>query len=132
MVERLTGQRFSLTYIPQGDPTNDSETMRYRLAKLCQSAFKTDPPQGEQSPQASGPHIAGSSVGFAFSGSGFCSRFALGEAERCVPGLDDSAVVRDAIKQGSRHLGVTEHRHPFAELEIRRDDETGGFIHLCR
>jgi hypothetical protein len=42
-------------------------------------------------------------VGFAFSGSGFVAGFALGEAERCVPGLDDAAVVRDAIKQGSRH-----------------------------
>src|SRR6056297_2818697 len=109
MVERLTGQRFSLTYIPQGDPTNDSETMRYRLAKLCQSAFKTDPPQGEQSPQASGPHIAGSSVGFAFSGSGFCSRFALGKTVRCVAGLDDAAMVSDPIKQRGGHLGIAKH-----------------------
>jgi len=70
-------------------------------------------------------------VGFAFSGSGFVAGFALGEAERCVPGLDDAAVVRDAIKQGRRHLGVTEYRHPFAELEIGRDDDTGGFIQFA-
>lgn len=29
-----TGQRFSLTYLSQSDPVNDSDTMRYRLAKL--------------------------------------------------------------------------------------------------
>lgn len=34
MNDRPTGQRFSFTYLPQGDPTNDSKTMRYRLAKL--------------------------------------------------------------------------------------------------
>ena len=34
MSDRPSGQRFSLTYLPQNDPTNDSETMRYRLAKL--------------------------------------------------------------------------------------------------
>lgn len=34
MDNRPTGQRFSLTYLPQGDPVNDSKTMRYRLAKL--------------------------------------------------------------------------------------------------
>lgn len=34
MNDRPTGQRFSLTYLPQSDPAKDSETMRYRLAKL--------------------------------------------------------------------------------------------------
>lgn len=34
MNDRPKGQRFSLTYLPQGDPLDDSETMRYRLAKL--------------------------------------------------------------------------------------------------
>ncbi|WP_297772451.1 hypothetical protein [uncultured Roseovarius sp.] len=36
-------------------------------------------------------------MGFAFSGSGFVAGFALSEAERCAPGLDDAAVVRDEI-----------------------------------
>lgn len=34
MTDRPKGQRFSLTYLPQSDPKNDSETMRYRLSKL--------------------------------------------------------------------------------------------------
>jgi len=34
MNDRQKGQRFSLTYLSQGDPINDSDTMRYRLAKL--------------------------------------------------------------------------------------------------
>nr|WP_321459666.1 hypothetical protein [uncultured Cohaesibacter sp.] len=34
MSDRAAGQRFSLIYLPQGDPANDSKTMRYRLAKL--------------------------------------------------------------------------------------------------
>lgn len=36
MDSRPTGQRFSLTYLPQGDPSSDSETMRYRLGKLME------------------------------------------------------------------------------------------------
>lgn len=34
MNDRPTGQRFSLIYLPRGDPESDSDTMRYRLAKL--------------------------------------------------------------------------------------------------
>jgi len=34
MNDKPTGQRFSFTYLSQGDPTNDNETMRYRLGKL--------------------------------------------------------------------------------------------------
>lgn len=34
MNDRPTGQRFSLTYLSRSDPVNDSDTMRYRLAKL--------------------------------------------------------------------------------------------------
>lgn len=34
MDNRPKGQRFSLTYLQTGDPMNDSEPMRFRLAKL--------------------------------------------------------------------------------------------------
>ena len=42
-----------------------------------------------------------------------------------------SAVVGDPIEQRGGHLGIAEHRHPFAELEIGGDDDTGGFIQLA-
>jgi hypothetical protein len=45
-------------------------------------------------------------VGFACGASGFLAGFALGEAVGGVAGLDDAAMVRDAIKQRSGHLGV--------------------------
>ena len=70
-------------------------------------------------------------MGFAFSVSGFGSRFALGEAVGCVAGLDDAAMVRDTIEQRGGHLCIAEHRHPFAEFKVRRDDDTGGFIQLA-
>ena len=34
MTDRLTGQRFSLTYLPPSELNRDSETMRFRLSKL--------------------------------------------------------------------------------------------------
>jgi hypothetical protein len=70
-------------------------------------------------------------VGFAFYSSGFCSRFALCEAVGRIARLDDTAMVRDAIKQRSGHLGIPKDRYPLAELEVGRDDDTGGFIQLA-
>ena len=70
-------------------------------------------------------------MGFAFSGSGFVARFALGKTVGCVASLDDAAVMRDAIKQRGGHLGVTEDSHPFAELEVGRDDYAGRFVEFA-
>ena len=36
-----------------------------------------------------------------------------------------------AIQKRGCHLGVTEDRDPFAELQVRRDDDTGLFIELA-
>ncbi len=65
--------------------------------------------KGNKAHRRTAPHIAGSSVGFAFSGLGFCSRFALGKTVRCVAGLDDAAMVGDPIKQCGGHLGIAKH-----------------------
>ncbi len=70
-------------------------------------------------------------MGFAFSASGFCSRFALGETVRCIAGLDDAAVVGNPIQQCGCHLCIAEHRHPFAELEVCGDDDAGCLIQLA-
>ena len=45
------------------------------------------------------------------------------EAPAVVAGLDDVAVVGQAIEQRGRHLGVTEDARPFTEGEIGGDDD---------
>ena len=44
------------------------------------------------------------------------------EAPTVIAGLDDVAVVSQAIEQRSRHLGITEDGWPFTEGEIGGDD----------
>ena len=41
------------------------------------------------------------------------------EAPTVVAGLNDIAVVGDAVEQGRGHLGLAEHCRPFAEREAR-------------
>ena len=50
------------------------------------------------------------------------------EAPAVVAGLDDVAVVSEAIEQRGGHLGVAEHARPFAEGEIGGDDDRGAFV----
>jgi hypothetical protein len=45
-----------------------------------------------------------------------------------VAGLDDIAMVGEAIEQGRGHFGVAEHLWPFAELEVGGDDNRGLFV----
>ena len=52
------------------------------------------------------------------------------EAEAVVAGLDDVAMMGQAVEQGRGHLGVTEHAGPFAEAEVGGDDDTGALIEL--
>ena len=50
---------------------------------------------------------------------------AVFEAPALVSGLDDVAVVGEAIEERGGHLGVAEHGRPFAEGEVGRDDDRG-------
>ena len=50
------------------------------------------------------------------------------EAPAVVAGLDDIAVVGQAIEQRGRHLGIAEHARPFAEGEIGGDDDRGALV----
>ena len=59
-------------------------------------------------------------------------RRAVLEAEAVVAGLEDMAAVREAIEQRGRHLRVAEHGGPFAEAEIRRDDDAGALVELAQ
>jgi len=42
------------------------------------------------------------------------------------------AAVSEAIEQGRRHLGVSEYGGPFAEAEVRRDDDAGSLVELAQ
>ena len=50
------------------------------------------------------------------------------ESPAVVSGLDDVAVVSEAVEQCGGHLGVAEHARPFAEGEIGGDDDRGSFV----
>ncbi len=40
-------------------------------------------------------------------------------------------MVREAVEQRGRHFGVAEDRGPFAEREVRGDDNRGLLVELC-
>ena len=50
------------------------------------------------------------------------------EAPTVVAGLDDIAVVGEAIEQRGRHLGITEDARPFTECEVGGDDDRGALV----
>lgn len=85
------------------------------------SAFKSDPSWMEQSPQTSSLFGGSSPVGFACAALFFSAPFALCEAVGCISGLNDFAVLCDAIQKCVGHLGVPEDRDPFAELQVGCD-----------
>jgi len=48
-----------------------------------------------------------------------------------APGLDDVAVVGDAIEHGRGHLGVAEHLGPVGEGEVCRHDDRSVFVEVA-
>ena len=50
------------------------------------------------------------------------------EAPAFVAGLDDVAMVRKAVEERGGHLGVAEDRRPFAEGEVRGDDDRSALV----
>jgi hypothetical protein len=59
-------------------------------------------------------------------------RRAVFEAEAVVSGFEDVAAVGEAVEQRRRHLGVSEDGGPFAEAEIRRDNDAGFLVELAQ
>ncbi len=53
------------------------------------------------------------------------------EAPAGIAGLDDVAVVGEAIEHGGGHLGVAEHLRPIGEGEIGRDQQRGVLVELA-
>jgi hypothetical protein len=56
---------------------------------------------------------------------------AVFEAPAGIAGLDDVAVVCQAIEHGGGHLGVAEHLGPIGEGEIGGDQQRGVFVELA-
>lgn len=52
------------------------------------------------------------------------------EAPGVVSGLDDLAMMRKAVEQRRRHLGVAEDGGPFAECQVGGDDDAGPLVEL--
>lgn len=53
-------------------------------------------------------------------------------AMRLVAGGEDVAGVREPIKQGRGHFGVTEDTGPFAEVQVGGDDHAGALVELAQ
>ena len=80
---------------------------------MCQSAFKFDPRSASNFDPFWRRVLAGWRV---------IVSPAL-EAPAVIAGLDDVAVVGQAIEQRGRHLGITEDARPFTECEVGGDDD---------
>ena len=50
------------------------------------------------------------------------------ESPAVIAGLDDVAMMGQAVEQRGRHLCIAEHAGPFAEREIGGDDDGGAFV----
>ncbi len=58
-------------------------------------------------------------------------RRAVLEAEAVVSGFKDVAMMGKPIEQCRGHLGITEDAGPFAEAEVRRDDDAGSLVEFA-
>lgn len=54
------------------------------------------------------------------------------EAEAVIAGFEDVAVMGQSVEQCSGHLGIAEHAGPFAEAEVRRDDDAGSLVEFAQ
>lgn len=59
---------------------------------------------------------------------GGCACF---EAGAVVSGLQDVAAVGETVEERGRHFGITEDCGPFAEAQVRGDDDAGAFVKLA-
>ena len=55
----------------------------------------------------------------------------MGEAPALVAGLDDVAVMGEAVEQGRGHLRVAEHGWALAEGKVRGDCDRGDLVELA-
>jgi hypothetical protein len=56
---------------------------------------------------------------------------AIFEPEAVISGLEDMAVVGEAIEERGGHLGVAEDGGPFAEAQVGGDDDAGALVELA-
>jgi hypothetical protein len=62
----------------------------------------------------------------------FCDGGTGLEAEAVVSGFKDVAAMGQAIEQSRCHLGIAKDRGPFAEAEVRGDDDAGALMELAQ
>src|SRR3546814_15810602 len=67
--------------------------------------------------------VCSSDLGRGFSGDG-----AVLEPPALVAGLDDVAVVGEAVEERGGHLGVAEHRGPLGKGQVGGDDDRGPLV----
>lgn len=53
------------------------------------------------------------------------------KAPAVIAGLDDVAMMRDAVEESGGHLGIAEHGGPFPERQIGGDDDAGLLVKLA-
>src|SRR3546814_13956405 len=56
---------------------------------------------------------------------------AVFEAPAVIAGLDDIAMMSDAIEERGGHLGIAEHGWPLPEREVGGDDNAGLLVELA-
>ena len=71
----------------------------------------------------------GSTAGWGGPGGGFSAP--VSEPPAVIAGLDDVAVMSDAVEQRGGHLRIAEHGRPFAERQVRGDDHRGALVELA-
>ncbi len=57
---------------------------------------------------------------------------AIFEPEAVIAGLEDVAMVGQAVEESGGHLGIAEDRGPFAEAQIGGADDTGALVELAQ
>jgi hypothetical protein len=53
------------------------------------------------------------------------------EVVTVVAGLQDMAMMGQAVEQRRGQFGITEHAGPFGKIQVRGDDDTGFFIQFA-
>ena len=75
--------------------------------------------------------ISGQGPAFLLCGFGVVRRAVL-EAEAVISGFENVAMMGEPIEQRRGHLGIAEDAGPFAEAEVRRDNDAGSLIKLAQ
>ena len=97
------------------------------LGQACPGSEQEGPARGAVRATSAGAAQRGRCL-FAHRGKPGWHSGAVLEAPALVAGLDDLAVMGEAVEQRGGHLGVAEDARPFAEGEVGGDDDRGALV----